>query len=106
MSVQGFKGKEQDPEKMLKKYSTKQMAEFKVQFAAFDKDKDGHITADELLTVFSSINQEYTLEEINDMIKDIDQDGDGKINLTEFIAYMESKNQDTNSRSNSQKKKK
>ena len=74
-----------------KKYSTKQMAQFKVQFQAFDKDKDGLITAEELLTVFNSINQAYTEEEINEMIKEIDQDGDGKINLAEFIVYMESR---------------
>ena len=64
------KGKEQESDKTLgKKYSTKQLAEFKVQFAAFDKDKDGQITADELLTVFNSINQQYTVDEINEMIK-------------------------------------
>jgi calmodulin len=101
------KGKEQESDKTLgKKYSTKQLAEFKVQFAAFDKDKDGQITADELLTVFNSINQQYTVDEINEMIKEIDQDGDGKINFAEFIVYMESRNQESNSRSNSQKKKK
>lgn len=73
-----------------KKYTSKQMAEFKIQFLAFDKDKDGLITAEELNTVFKSINQVYTEEEITDMITDIDQDGDGKINLQEFIVYMES----------------
>jgi Ca2+-binding EF-hand superfamily protein len=74
-----------------KKYSAKQMAEFKIQFQAFDKDKDGLITADELMTVFKSINQVYTQEEIQDMITEIDVDGDGKINLDEFIVYMEGK---------------
>lgn len=72
-----------------KKYTSKQMAEFKIQFLAFDKDKDGLITAEELMTVFKSINQVYTEEEITDMINDIDQDGDGKINFQEFIIYME-----------------
>lgn len=74
-----------------KKYSAKQMAEFRIQFQAFDKDKNGLITADELLAVFKSINQIYTQEEVDDMIKDVDQDGDGKINLQEFIVYMEGK---------------
>ncbi len=75
-----------------KKYTAKQMAEFKIQFQAFDKDKDGFITAEELMTVFKSINQVYTHEEIQDMITEIDADGDGKINLDEFIIYMDSKN--------------
>ena len=81
------------PPTNARKYTAKQMAEFKIQFQAFDKNKDGLITADELMTVFQSINQVYTPEEINDMITEIDEDGDGKINLQEFIVYMEGKSE-------------
>lgn len=48
-------------------------------FKVFDKNGDGFITFDELKRVMCSIGERLTDEEIEDMIKEADQNGDKKI---------------------------
>ena len=50
-------------------------AEFKEAFSLFDKDGDGTITTKELGTVMRSLGQNPTEAELQDMINEVDADG-------------------------------
>ncbi|XP_022171431.1 calmodulin-A-like [Myzus persicae] len=60
-------------------------------FRVFDKNGDGFITFDELKRVMCSIGERLTDEEIEDMIKEADLNGDKKIDYKEFITIISSK---------------
>ena len=57
----------------------------------FDKDGNGFISADELRFVKNGLGENLTDEEINEMIREADIDGDGQINYEEFVKMMMSK---------------
>lgn len=57
----------------------------------FDKDGDGFITTKELGNVMRSLRQNPTEAELQDMINEIDVDGDGRIDFPEFLALMTDK---------------
>lgn len=64
--------------------------ELKETFEFFDADRDGLISADELLRVFSTIGDERcTLDDCKRMIADVDEDGDGFVCFTEFSRMMD-----------------
>ena len=69
-------------------WSEDQIAEFKEAFALFDKDGDGTITLPELRTVFSSLGQNPTDQELQDLINEVDDDGNGEIEFEEFLVLM------------------
>lgn len=72
-----------------------QRKEYEEAFEMFDKDKDGTISAYELATAMRSLGQEPTDHEVQEMIAEVDLDGDGKININEFIVLMTKRTQDT-----------
>ncbi|CAF4628154.1 unnamed protein product, partial [Rotaria magnacalcarata] len=45
-------------------------------FRVFDKDGNGYISADELRNVMTSLGEKLTDEEVNQMIREADIDGD------------------------------
>lgn len=59
-------------------------------FKIFDCDGDGKICAKELMEVLRRMGQMYSLESCKKMIKEVDNDGDGLINLAEFSTMMTS----------------
>ncbi|KAG6382578.1 hypothetical protein SASPL_157750 [Salvia splendens] len=63
-----------------------QIVEFQEAFSLFDKDGDGCITIEELATVLRSLDQNPTEEELQDMINEIDSNGNGTIEFSEFIS--------------------
>ena len=67
--------------------SEEQIAEFKEAFSLFDKDGDGTITTKELGTVMRSLGQNPTEAELQDMINEVDADGNGlfRIYLSHFL---------------------
>ncbi|KAK6929888.1 EF-hand domain [Dillenia turbinata] len=73
----------------------KQIVEFKEAFSLFDKDGDGCITIEELATVIRSLDQNPTEEELQDMISEIDTDGNGTIEFVEFLHLMAKKVKET-----------
>jgi len=81
---------------MADQYTEEQIAEFKEAFSLFDKDGDGTIDADELGTVLRSLGHQPTEEEVEDMIREADTDGNGTIDFQEFIEMMPTQERDDN----------
>lgn len=59
-----------------------QMSRLKLAFGIFDKDGSGRITADEMGTVMSQVG--LGKDELEEMIKEVDEDGSGAIDFEEF----------------------
>merc|ERR1712227_623376 len=81
--------------KLKEDLSEEQIAEFKEAFVLFDKDGDGTITTKELATVMRSLGQNPTEAELQDMINEVDEDGNGTIEFDEFLSLMARKMKDT-----------
>lgn len=71
------------------------MKEYRDAFEMFDKDKDGTITARELSNVLRSLNQDPTEQELQEIIAELDYDGNGKIDFDEFVTLMNRKSKET-----------
>ena len=50
----------------------------------FDKDGNGFISVPELSHVMISLGEEITEEEVKEMIKEADTDGDGQVSYEDF----------------------
>jgi calmodulin len=60
-------------------------------------DDDGIITAQELGTLMCSLGQAHSEAELQDMINEVDADGNGTIDFPEFLTMMARKMSDTDS---------
>jgi len=60
-------------------------------FKVFDRDGNGFISAAELRHVMTNLGEKLSDEEVDDMIRDADVDGDGQINYEEFVKMMVAK---------------
>jgi len=59
--------------------------EIKEAFKVFDKDGNGFISAAELRHVMTNLGEKLTDEEVDEMIREADVDGDGQVNYEEFV---------------------
>ena len=71
------------------------IAEFKEAFEIFDKDRDGFITIKELGEIMKNLGQTPTDAELQDLINEVDVDGNGNIDFKEFLGLMARKMRDT-----------
>jgi len=60
--------------------------ELKQVFEEHDADKSGSLDRRELKAILDSFGEAFTENEINDIIKDVDPSGDGKVSFEEFVA--------------------
>ncbi|XP_058505088.1 calmodulin-like [Solea solea] len=78
---------------MADQLTKEQVEEFREAFSLFDKD--GTINTKELGTVLRTLGINPTEEALQDMINEVDADGDGTMELAEFLALMTRKMKDT-----------
>ena len=71
------KMKDSDPEK-----------EFMEAFKAFDRDGNGFISEMELRLIMNNLGEKVSSEEIELMIKEVDNNYDGQIDFKEFVKMM------------------
>lgn len=57
-------------------------------FKVFDMEKKGYITVHELRHIMTNLGEKFTEQEVNDMMREADGDGDGKINYADFVKIM------------------
>lgn len=77
--------------------SDEEVAEFREAFGLFDKNGDGTISSNELGTIMRSLGQNPTESELQDMINEVDVDGNGTIDFDEFLNMMAKKMKETDS---------
>jgi len=76
-------------------FTDEQVDDFREAFSLFDKDGDGTITTGELGIVMRSLGQSPTEAELQDMINEVDIDGNGTIDFLEFLGMMARKMRST-----------
>ncbi|KAK4710344.1 hypothetical protein R3W88_004857 [Solanum pinnatisectum] len=62
--------------------------DIKSAFKAFDLDGDGKISAAELLQVQRMLGEKCSLESCKKMVRSVDANGDGLIDMDEFVTMM------------------
>ncbi|XP_066930759.1 uncharacterized protein [Clytia hemisphaerica] len=72
-----------------------QIGEYREAFELFDKNNDGNISIKELEKVMNSLGQNPSEAELQDMINEVDSDGNGTIDFPEFLSMMARKIRDT-----------
>jgi len=68
--------------------SEKKLKEFKDIFSYFDRDGGGFISSLELGQVMRTFGWSPTESELQELISEIDQDGNGEISFNEFVWLM------------------
>ncbi|KAH7935963.1 calmodulin-A [Rhipicephalus sanguineus] len=67
-------------------FSEEELAKLRREFEWYDKDGDGQITAEDLGAMMSALGFNLTQEELEMEIAEVDRNGDGMINFSEFVA--------------------
>lgn len=62
--------------------------ELRQAFTVFDKTGCGYICASDIRAILQCLGEDLTEEEIDEMIAEVDIDGDGRIDYDEFIACV------------------
>ncbi|RNA44698.1 neo-calmodulin-like isoform X2 [Brachionus plicatilis] len=62
--------------------------ELREAFKVFDRKGNGFITSSDLRSVLQCLGEQLTEDEIEDMIEEVDIDGDGRIDYEEFVASL------------------
>ena len=57
----------------------------------FDKDGNGYISVVEFRHVMTNFGEKLIDEEVDEMIREADIDGDGQVNYEEFVQMMTAK---------------
>ena len=79
---------------MVENLSEETIKQFRSIFDLFDKDGNGQITSKELGTVMRSLGQNPSEEELKQMIREVDLNGNGTIDFKEFMCLMVKKMND------------
>ena len=60
-------------------------------FNVFDKSHNGRISVEDFRSIVNNLGEKLTKNEINEIIREADQDGDGDIDYMEFVRMMMNK---------------
>merc|ERR1711971_800757 len=71
-----------------KNFTNKQHKIFQEAFEFFDRDDDGQITKEEILTVMTNLGVEVNEEDLDKRMKEFDKDHDGIVEFSEFVYLM------------------
>eukprot|EP01126_Amoeba_proteus_P018961 TRINITY_DN1967_c0_g1_i2.p1 TRINITY_DN1967_c0_g1~~TRINITY_DN1967_c0_g1_i2.p1 ORF type:complete len:138 (-),score=31.07 TRINITY_DN1967_c0_g1_i2:129-542(-) len=74
--------------KLMGNEATTDDSELKSYFEMLDVDGSGFINESELLEGLKQMGQDLTKEQLDELLKDLDKDGDGKINYREFVKLL------------------
>jgi calmodulin len=72
---------------MVSALTDEQLEELKTAFDMFDKDGDG-ISREELEDAMKTFGKAPTPEELDEMMRNADEDGSGTIDFQEFLKMM------------------
>lgn len=73
---------------MFENLSEEEITEFRAAFELYDKDRDGAISTKELGAMMRNLGQNPSEEELKQMIREVDLDGNGTIDFKEFLGLM------------------
>ena len=73
---------------MSEKLTVKDIDEYKAAFAVCDKDHDGKISAAEMGNIMRTLGKNFSNQELNSIIQEIEIKGKGFIELDKFIELM------------------
>ena len=73
---------------MLEDVPQDRRKEYQEAFEMFDVNKDGSISKKELEHILRSLNEDPDEEEIQQLLDEVDVDGNGEIDFEEFVALM------------------
>jgi calmodulin len=62
--------------------------DIKDAFKVFDKERNGFISSAELKNIMTQLGEKFSEEEVDEMLREADVDGDGQINYDEFVDMM------------------
>ena len=68
--------------------SDAELKRIKAQFVTLDQNGDGMITIAETRKVLSAAGQDYTLKDVQKMVKRANKNGDGRVVWEEFLDMM------------------
>lgn len=68
--------------------SKSKLREYRDAFSLFDKDGNGYLTKEELGHVMHQLGQWARMEELQEMLSEVDTDGDGNVSFEEFVEIL------------------
>ncbi|XP_028409666.1 calmodulin-like [Dendronephthya gigantea] len=77
-----------EPGEGMKLLTEEQLEEYRDAFDVFDRDGNGKVSSDELGPLMRSLGSNPKDEHLQDLINEVDYDGDGVLNFTEFVDLM------------------
>ena len=79
---------------LIDNITKEQIEDYREAFSLFTKDENGAVSADDLGQVLTLLGQTPTISELDDMINEIDLDGNGYFEFSEFVILMATKVQE------------
>jgi len=83
--------KKKENDEVIKELTPDQVREYREAYKLFDRDGDDLVTWQELGNVMRSLGQNPTEDELKDMVKEADDNGNGYVDFDEFLVTMAKK---------------